>query len=108
MLRQKGIHAKIDAFPEKNDLRAEEIGRGLKARRIDDVWAHVLKSIRESHELVEKCYELDKAGAFDRPTKESRSFILSRCRAGAQLTMDLWYSAWLRSATWPSSCWSYG
>jgi hypothetical protein len=50
---------------------------------------------------VDRCYELDRAGAFDRPTAESRRFILERCRAGAQFTMDLWYSAWLRSATMP-------
>lgn len=98
---QKGIHAKLDAFPEKHGLTAEVIARGLKARQIDDVWAHVVARIKESHKLVGKCYELDKAGAFVRPTKESRLFVLERCRAGAQFTMDLWYSAWLRSAKMP-------
>ncbi|MFO0877552.1 MAG: hypothetical protein U0840_09270 [Gemmataceae bacterium] len=98
---QKGIHAKIDAFPEKQGLTAEEISRGLKAKKIDDVWEHVLKTIQESHEQIEKCYQLDQAGAFEKPTKESRQFILDRCRAGAQLTMDLWYTAWVRSATMP-------
>jgi hypothetical protein len=100
-LVQKGIHAKIDAFPEKNDFKAEEICRGLRARPIDDVWAHVLKTIRESHGHVKRCYELDEAGAFDKPTEESRKFIMERCRVAAQLTMDLWYSAWLRSAKMP-------
>ncbi|MFO0844208.1 MAG: hypothetical protein U0797_17700 [Gemmataceae bacterium] len=57
---QKGIHAKIDAFPEKNGLSAEETGRGLKARKIDDVWEHVLQRIKDSHDLVGKCYELDR------------------------------------------------
>jgi hypothetical protein len=98
---QKGIHAKIDGFPEKFGLTAEEISRGLKAKKIDDVWAHVLKQINDSHAQVEKCYELDKAGAFDKPTEESRRFILERCRVGAQFTMDLWYSAWLRSEKMP-------
>lgn len=98
---QKGIHAKIDAFPERHGLTAEEIRRGLKAKPIDDVWAHVLKTLRESHALVDKCYQLDQRGEFDKPTKESRQFILERCRVAAQLTMDLWYSAWLRSASMP-------
>ena len=98
---QKGIHAKIDGFPEKFGLTAEEISRGLKAKKIDDVWAHVLKQINDSHAQVDKCYELDKAGAFDKPTEESRKFILERCRVGAQFTMDLWYSAWLRSEKMP-------
>jgi hypothetical protein len=100
-IQQKGIHAKIDAFPEKNGLKAEEISRGLKAKKIDDVWKHVVAQVNDSHKLVEKCYELDKEKAFDKPTKESRQFILDRCRVGAQLTADLWYSAWLRSANMP-------
>jgi hypothetical protein len=98
---QRGIHAKIDAFPERNGITAEEMARDLKAEAVDDVWAYVLKHFNESHKHIERCYELDRAGAFDKPTDESRKFILGRCRAGAQFTMDLWYSAWLRSAKMP-------
>jgi hypothetical protein len=100
--QQKGIHARIDSFPEKQGLGAEEIGRGLKAKKLDDVWAHVLERINESHKLVGRCYDLDQTGAFARPTRQSRQFILDRCRAGAQLTVDLWYTAWLRSADMPA------
>lgn len=100
-IMQKGIHAKIDAFPEKNQLTAEEIGRGLQARQIDDMWSSVLKTIQTSHAHVEQCYELDAAGAIDKPTPESRAFILERCQTAAQFTADLWYNAWLRSAKLP-------
>lgn len=51
---------------------------------------------------IERCYDLDKDGAFEKPTDESRKFILNRCRVGAQFTMDLWYTAWLRSAKMPA------
>jgi hypothetical protein len=98
---QQGIHKKIDAFPELNKFTPEEICKGLKARKIKDVWAYVMETIRTSHGHVKKCYELDAAGAFDTPTRESRAFIMERCRAGAQFTMDLWYTAWLRSAKMP-------
>jgi hypothetical protein len=98
---QKGIHGRIDGFPEKFGLTAEEIGRGLKAKALDNVWEYVVKQIDESHSQVERCYELDKAGAFAQPTEESRKFILERCRVGAQFTMDLWYSAWVRSEKMP-------
>ena len=98
---QKGIHAKIDGFPEKQGITAEEIARGLKAKKIEDVWKHVLERIDESHKLIDTCYGLDKKRAFTRPTKESRAFILERCRVAAQFTMDLWYTAWLRSEKLP-------
>jgi hypothetical protein len=100
-VKQKGIHAKIDGFPEKFGITAEEVCRGLEAKRIDDVWAHVNNFIAESYTHIPRCYELDAAGAFDTPTAESRAFILARCRVGAQLTLDLWYSAWLRSEKLP-------
>lgn len=100
-LVQKGIHAKIDAFPEKNGFTPEEIGRGLEPQSIDDMWAYVLKTIKESHTHIDRCYELDAAGAFDKPTAESRKFILDRCRASTQFTMDVWFGAWRRSAKLP-------
>jgi hypothetical protein len=99
--QQRGIHARIDSFPEKNKLRPEEICHGLEARRIDNVWDHVQKFIAESHGHVGKCYDLDATRAFAGPTDESRAFILGRCRAGAQLTLDLWYTAWLKSEDLP-------
>lgn len=98
---QAGIHAKIDAFPEKFGISVEEMTRNLTAKKIDEVWDHVIKQIEDSHKLIDKCYALDKAGAFDKPTRESRQFILDRCRISTQFTMDLWYSAWLRSARMP-------
>jgi hypothetical protein len=101
-VKQKGIHARIDAFPEKNKFTPEEVCRGLEAKKIDDVWAHVTAFVAESHTHVAKCYELDAAGAFDKPTEESRAFIMGRVRAAAQLTLDLWYTAWLRSEKLPA------
>ena len=79
---QKGIHAKIDAFPERNGLTAEEMARGLKAVAAEDVSARVRQALADSHAQVDRCYELDKAGAFDHSTDEARKFILERCRAG--------------------------
>jgi hypothetical protein len=73
----------------------------VEAKKIDDVWEHVQKSIAESHAQVPKCYEFDAGGAFAKPTEESRAFILSRVRAGAQLTLELWYNAWLQSEKLP-------
>jgi hypothetical protein len=99
--KQQGIHAKIDAFPEKNNFSPEEIARGLEPRPITDVWEHVMAFIKESHTHIDRCYELDAAGAFDNPTEASRAFILERCRAGAQFTVDIWWAAWKKSATLP-------
>jgi hypothetical protein len=99
---QRGIHARLDGFPEKNKLTPEEICRGLEPREIGDVWAHVTKFLQESHTHIDRSYELDAAGAFDKQTDESRKFVLERCRAGAQLTLDVWVAAWKKSAKLPA------
>ncbi|VTS02596.1 phospholipase C/P1 nuclease family protein [Tuwongella immobilis] len=98
---QKGIHAKIDGFPEKFGITPEEITRGLKAKNVDDPWNYVRETILASHAKIPQSYDFDVAKAFDNPTPESRKFILERCQAGAQFTMDIWYTAWMRSADWP-------
>jgi len=98
---QKGIHAKIDGFPEKNGITVEEICRGLEAKQVDKVWEYVAAFLASSYGQVEKCYEFDAKGAIATPTDESRAFILARCRAGAQFTLDLWYTAWVKSEKLP-------
>ena len=100
-ITQKGIHARLDSFPEKHGLGAEEIGRDLQAREMEDVWLYIVQFINDSHTYIDRCYELDAQGLFERPNAESKKFVLERCRRGAQFTMDLWYTAWLRSATLP-------
>ncbi|HEY1379474.1 MAG TPA: hypothetical protein VGF55_21910 [Gemmataceae bacterium] len=102
-MKQKGIHAKLDGFPEKFGFTPEEVSRGLQAKAVDDVWDYVLKFLKESRTHIDKAYELDAAGGFDKPTDESRAFVMARCRAGAQFTMDLWYTAWVKSAKVPAS-----
>lgn len=98
---QKGIHAKIDSFPETYNFSPEEIARNLQAKAHEDMWPHILNVIQDSYKQVERCYELDASGALDKPTEASRAFILSRCRVAAQFTLDLWYSAWKRSEKLP-------
>jgi hypothetical protein len=98
-IQQKGIHAKIDGFPETHGFTAEELSREINPTKIDDVWEHTLAIILDSYHNVEKCYEIDIAGGFDKPTPESRAFILIHCRRSTRFTADLWYNAWLRSAS---------
>lgn len=100
-MKQKGIHAKIDGFPETHGFTPEELARGYTVKKLSDPWTHLQEVILESHHNVERCYEIDLAGGFDKPTEESRAFIVKHTRRGAQFTAEMWYSAWLKSATMP-------
>lgn len=58
--------------------------------------------LRASNALVEKSYQLEKTGAFkDTGTPEGREFIRQRMAAGAQMLLNLWYTAWEESAITP-------
>lgn len=72
------------------------------ARKLSHPFADYLIYLRASHALVEKSYQLEKAGGFDGAgTPDSREFIRQRLAAGALMLRDLWYTAWLESANDP-------
>ena len=97
-VEQAGIHAKIDAYPQKY-LTPAAIAEGLAAEASADVWPVITRAVNESHKYVDQCYELDKQGAFNETAPEKgRALMLERARASAKLTLDLWYSAWKNSA----------
>ncbi|HYF51621.1 MAG TPA: hypothetical protein VEJ63_19560 [Planctomycetota bacterium] len=96
-LAQKGIHARIDAYPEKHGLTVELLKENLAAEDLVDTWPAIVKFIETSHTKVDKCYELDKQGAFDTAPEKGRELMLECARASAKLTLDLWYSAWKNS-----------
>ncbi len=58
-----------------------------------------MKYLRHSHSLVEKTYQLEKAGAFNGAgTPEGKAFADQQLAAGATELRDMIYTAWIRSA----------
>jgi hypothetical protein len=71
-------------------------------RELADPFQDYLTYLHDSNLLVEKVYQLEKAGGFDgEGTAEARDFIRHRLAAGAQMLRNLWYTAWLQSAQDP-------
>jgi hypothetical protein len=57
-----------------------------------------MQYLYDSHNLIEKAYQLEKEGGFDgEGTSASREFIRQRLAAGATMLRNMWYSAWLQS-----------
>lgn len=70
--------------------------------KLDDPWQDYQKYLRASNGLVERCYQLEQSGGFTgEGTTESRQFIRERLAAGAQMLVNLWYTAWLESEKEP-------
>lgn len=65
-----------------------------------DYFATALQMVRDSNVLVEELYRLDRDGAFTGSgTPASRAFAQARLAAGASLLRDLWWSAYVNSAS---------
>ena len=64
-----------------------------------DVFTDYVAYLRHTNTLVEKTYELEKAGAFaGQGTPEGKTFTEERLAAGATELRDMIYSAWVKSA----------
>jgi hypothetical protein len=65
---------------------------------LNDEWADYLEYLRHSNSLVEKTYQLEKAGGFNGAgTPEGVAFLDERLAAGAIELRNLIYTAWVKS-----------
>jgi hypothetical protein len=96
------IHAKFESIYVSANVKPADVAPLVAASKptdITDEWNQYFQYIDHSHSLVEKVYQLDKAGAFDDAgTPEGKAFTEERLAAGAIELRDLIYSAWVHSA----------
>lgn len=96
----KTVHSDFESRFVHDNLKANDIAPLLHpaAHIQGDVFADYVNYLRSSNALIEKTYQMEKAGAFrEAGTQEGRTFVLERLAAGAQKLMDLCYTAWLES-----------
>ena len=95
------IHAQFEtAFVAANIHLPDVQPKMTAVHAIDgDLFTEYVAYLRQTSTLVEKTYQLEKAGGFaGAGSPESRDFTASRLAAGASMLRDMIYSAWLESA----------
>lgn len=94
------IHAQFETAYVAANITAKDFARLVTSpERLDDPFARYVAYLRHSSELVEKVYELEKAGGFSgKGSPEAFEFTTHRLAAGSQMLLDLWYTSWLESA----------
>jgi hypothetical protein len=97
---ERKIHAQFETAYVAANITAKDFARLVTSpERLDDPFARYVAYLRQSNELVEKVYQLEKAGGFTgKGSSEGFEFTTHRLAAGAQMLLDLWYTAWLESA----------
>ena len=100
---EHGIHAKFETTYVGQNITAKDFARFIHApERLTDPFADYVAYLRESHRQVEKVYAIEKAGGFNgKGSPEAFDFTTHRLAAGSQMLLNLWYTAWVESATNP-------
>jgi hypothetical protein len=96
------IHSLFESVYVSANVKPADVAPLVQAAqpvKIDDEWTQYWQYLGHSHGLVEKVYQLEKAGGFnDAGTPEAKAFTEERLAAGAIELRDLIYSAWVHSA----------
>lgn len=87
----------VQAVVKESDVAA--LVKGLPATVLGDVFEDYMKYLRHSNTLVEKTYQLEKAGGFaGAGTAAGKQFAEGQIAAGAEELRDFIYTAWVKSA----------
>ena len=96
---EKGMHGKFETdFVDKFVALAPVQASVTAPRVLDDPPRAVIEFLRDSFSLVETVYQLEKRGELDNPSDSAKSFVVRRLAVGSQMLLDLWWTAWKKSA----------
>lgn len=100
--REHGIHSQFETVYVTANLKPADVAPLVapsKPQVIDDEWTQYLDYVHRSGALVERTYQLQKAGGFtEAGSPEAKAFTEERLAAGAIELRNLIYSAWVHSA----------
>ena len=95
------IHSLFESVYVSANVKAADVAPLIPAKPvvIGDVFVDYMAYLRHTNSLVEKTYQLEKAGAFaGAGTPAGKEFVDERLAAGATELRDMIYSAWVKSA----------
>lgn len=97
---QHGIHRRFENDFVNRAIAAKDFAAMVGApQELADPFGDYLEYLWTSHGFVKQVYELDQSGSFNGAgTPDAVKFTEQRLAAGAQMLLDLWYTAWLESA----------
>lgn len=99
---EHGIHSQFESVFVAANIKPAEVAPLVAASKpevVSDEWTQYLDYLHHSNSLVERTYQLEKAGGFtDSGTPAGKIFTEERLAAGAVELRNLIYSAWVHSA----------
>ncbi len=100
---ESGIHSLFEGGYVVTHVELAKVERAMGAppRDVGEIRAAVWTYLGQTHALVERLYELDLEEPFGRTTTgaDHEAFVVERLAAGAEMLRDLWWTAWVSSAS---------
>ncbi len=98
-----GVHWDYESRFVKENIAIKDFAPLVhEPAQLQHPFADYLRYLHESLSLVEPLYRLETAGGLKgKGSPEAREFTRKRLAAGSQMLMNLWYTAWMESATDP-------
>lgn len=102
---EHGIHAQFESTYVAQNITAKDFVQFVHPpERLSQPFTQYVDYLRRSNKLVENVYMLDKAHGFTgKGSAEAFDFTTHRLAASAQMLLNLWYTAWLDSASFSDS-----
>ena len=98
----RGVHWGFENDFVHANIRADDVAKLVASPKpvvLGDVFSDYMSYLRHSNTLVEKTYQLEKAGSFaGAGTPEGKGFVEQQLAAGATELRDMIYTAWVKSA----------
>ena len=94
-----GVHWRFESGFVAANIKLQDVTPYMRpVQRLGDPFQDYLKFLRGSHSRVEQLYQFDKAKAFNGAgTPQSKKFAAEALASGAQMLVNMWYTAWLES-----------
>lgn len=100
---EPGFHSRFESQYVGEHIEAADLIPHVnpRPRILRDIRIEVMAHIQRSHSRLERLYELDQEERWGADTRGAahREFAIERLVAGANMLRDLWWSAWVESAT---------
>lgn len=98
------LHWRFEGEFVKAQIKPDDFSGVVKtATKLQDPFVDIVKYLFQSYDRVPDLYRMDKAARWDANNRnaDSKKFVVERLAAGSQMLANLWYTAWLGSASKP-------
>jgi len=102
LFTREPLHWRFEGEYVKAQIKATDFGGLVKnASALPDPFADIMTYLIESYKLAPELYRMDKTARWDvsNTDPQSKRFVAARLAAGSQMLANLWYTAWLNSAS---------